>query len=123
MGNWKHTLTLINTEKRAAVCSKCGPVKVRNKPSNKLWRCSKAINEIEARYKKKKKQVYRKHLKKECERCGFKPEHRCQLDIHHLDGDHSNNVQGNLQTLCANCHRYVEEILRSSNKGYFLKRR
>lgn len=29
----------------------------------------------------------------------------CQLDIDHVDGDHTNNNPINLQTLCANCHR------------------
>jgi 5-methylcytosine-specific restriction endonuclease McrA len=40
-----------------------------------------------------------------CELCGFKAEHSCQLDVDHVDGDHSNNNPDNLQTLCANCHR------------------
>jgi 5-methylcytosine-specific restriction endonuclease McrA len=33
------------------------------------------------------------------------PEHVCQLDVHHRDGDHANNNEQNLMTLCANCHR------------------
>jgi hypothetical protein len=46
------------------------------------------------------------HLKgSECERCGFVPEHSCQLDVHHLDRDWQNNDPANVQTLCANCHR------------------
>ena len=40
-----------------------------------------------------------------CERCGFVPEHSCQLDVDHIDGDHDNDAPDNLQTLCANCHR------------------
>lgn len=40
-----------------------------------------------------------------CERCGFVPEHEGQLDVDHIDGNHSNNEPNNLQTLCANCHR------------------
>lgn len=40
-----------------------------------------------------------------CSCCGFIPEDPCQLDIDHIDGDHSNNDLINLQTLCANCHR------------------
>lgn len=31
--------------------------------------------------------------------------HHCQLDVDHIDGNHSNNKLSNLQTLCANCHR------------------
>lgn len=40
-----------------------------------------------------------------CEFCGFVALHPCQLDVDHIDGDHSNNEKSNLQTLCANCHR------------------
>ena len=52
------------------------------------------------RYKHKR---YPKQL--QCERCGFVPEWHGQLDIDHMDGDHTNNAPDNLQTLCANCHR------------------
>ncbi len=48
---------------------------------------------------------YKKHRKDICEKCGFIPEHICQLDVDHIDGDNSNNDISNLQTLCANCHR------------------
>lgn len=41
-----------------------------------------------------------------CEWCGFTPEHRCQLDVDHINGDNSDHREENLQTLCANCHRY-----------------
>lgn len=47
-----------------------------------------------------------------CTNCGFKAEHRCQLDLDHIDGDHTNNEKNNLQVLCANCHRlktYLKE--------------
>ena len=40
-----------------------------------------------------------------CEKCGFIAKHRCQLDVDHIDGDHDNNLESNLQTLCSNCHR------------------
>ncbi|MFL6518165.1 MAG: HNH endonuclease signature motif containing protein, partial [Bacillus sp. (in: firmicutes)] len=40
-----------------------------------------------------------------CEKCGFKAEHPCQLDVDHIDGKHNNNDESNLQVLCANCHR------------------
>ncbi|AZU99595.1 HNH endonuclease [Vibrio virus vB_VspP_SBP1] len=48
---------------------------------------------------------YQVHRKDHCERCGFVPEHPCQLDVDHKDGEHTNNAPENLQTLCANCHR------------------
>jgi len=48
---------------------------------------------------------YLKHKKMICEVCGFKAENICQMDIHHINGDHSDNHISNLQTLCSNCHR------------------
>lgn len=48
---------------------------------------------------------YRRYIKASCERCGFVPEHVCQLDVDHVDGDKANNDPTNLMTLCANCHR------------------
>ena len=48
---------------------------------------------------------YRLRVGTECSRCGFIPEHQCQLDVDHIDGNHKNDADENLQTLCANCHR------------------
>lgn len=48
---------------------------------------------------------YRSFKDSTCVICGFKAIHKCQLDVDHIDGDHSNNTPSNLQTLCANCHR------------------
>ena len=42
-----------------------------------------------------------------CEICEFVAINECQLDVHHRDGNHDNNAETNLQTLCANCHRLV----------------
>ena len=53
----------------------------------------------------KKERLHRLIKKDQCELCGFLPEHPCQLDLDHIDGDHSNNDPSNHQTLCANCHR------------------
>ena len=54
---------------------------------------------------KLKKHPYKKHRQTVCVSCGFVPQHLCQLDVDHIDGDHLNNDPNNLQTLCANCHR------------------
>lgn len=40
-----------------------------------------------------------------CSRCGFIPEHPCQLDRDHKDGNRYNSNPINIQVLCANCHR------------------
>lgn len=52
-----------------------------------------------------RKRIYRKYVADRCVRCGFIPEHICQLDVDHIDANHKNNAPDNLQTLCANCHR------------------
>ncbi|MBA2617887.1 MAG: HNH endonuclease [Rubrobacter sp.] len=48
--------------------------------------------------------VYKKGM---CERCGFRASHPSQIDVHHVDGDRTNDVPSNWQSLCANCHRLV----------------
>ena len=68
--------------------------------------CSKRLYEPTRNQRvDKQKRPYRSFVKDQCERCGFVPEHICQLDVDHKDGNHSNNEEANLQTLCANCHR------------------
>jgi len=49
--------------------------------------------------------TYRQHKGDVCEQCGFVPENTRQLDVHHIDYNHKNNIPDNLRTLCANCHR------------------
>ena len=49
--------------------------------------------------------TYRKSKGKLCERCGFIPIHKSQLDVDHKNEDHGDNRKENLWTLCANCHR------------------
>ena len=66
--------------------------------SNKIF-CSRKCKEDNRRY------PYKKYKKDSCEKCGFIAEHRAQLDVDHIDGNHQNNDPSNLQTLCANCHR------------------
>lgn len=65
---------------------------------------------------------YRKFKLKYCERCNFIPEHKCQLDVDHIDGNHHNNDPNNLQTLCANCHRlksYRQRYAPAFDRGFF----
>lgn len=53
---------------------------------------------------------YRRFKKNECEHCSFMAIDPCQLDVDHIDGNHSNNDPSNLQTLCANCHRLKTKV-------------
>ncbi len=49
---------------------------------------------------------YKKYKKDYCETCKFRGE-PCQMDINHKNGNHLDNQEKNLETLCANCHRLV----------------
>ena len=54
---------------------------------------------------REERRPYRQFVKDYCEECGFIAVHKCQLDVDHIYGNHENNEESNLQTLCANCHR------------------
>lgn len=41
-----------------------------------------------------------------CKICGIAPEDKKDLHADHIDGDRSNNLTKNLQTLCVDCHKY-----------------
>lgn len=60
---------------------------------------------------------YKKFKKATCGNCGFIPLHPCQLDVDHVDGNHSNHDASNLQTLCANCHRLKTFMQRWGDKS------
>lgn len=53
-----------------------------------------------------------------CECCGNtewngKP---IPLELHHIDGDHSNNTKENLQVLCPNCHAQTDNYRGKKNR-------
>ena len=58
--------------------------------------------------------------KNKCEKCGWSEEnqytHSVPLEVHHIDGDCTNNKEENLQLLCPNCHSLTENF-GSRNKG------
>lgn len=49
-----------------------------------------------------------------CERCGFEGKNpytnKTILQLHHLDGDCTNNTESNLQVLCPNCHAMTDNF-------------
>lgn len=98
------------------ICTKCnlnlvkknGISKKSNTPLYKKY-CSPC----EGKIYNIKDNTYRGYKKDKCEKCGFIPIHPCQLDVDHIDGNHSNNNEENLQTLCANCHRLKTQIARN----------
>ena len=55
-----------------------------------------------------------------CEKCGWGEKNEftgtIPLEIHHIDGDYTNNKEENLQVLCPNCHS-LTETHKSHNKN------
>jgi hypothetical protein len=120
MSEYKHTYKYDLGER--PICPKCG---VRNrsfgyfskKDGRPLFKkLCKRCNRDWERYERPRREVrptkpkygeigYRRMRELTCDTCGFKAEHHCQLDIDHIDGNHDNNEQSNLQVLCSNCHR------------------
>ncbi|AGH57068.1 hypothetical protein VPMG_00085 [Vibrio phage VBP32] len=71
-------------------------------------KCSPCLNKVEKQGKatrNNRRYVNAQHKEECCSRCGFLPEHPCQLDVDHIDGNPNNYAEDNIQTLCANCHR------------------
>ena len=111
MRNVRHKITNVNPDDRTAICSNCGPVRVKPKKRSGViasWGCRKAHNKQNRKYKN----PYKQYKEDTCTRCGFEAEDRAQLDVHHIDGNHFNNDPTNLTTLCANCHRLVHALER-----------
>ncbi len=55
--------------------------------------------------------------KNKCEKCGFVPEDKCQLDIVYKDGDKKNKTKSNMKTLCANCNRLHQKKMKEKKKS------
>lgn len=58
-------------------------------------------------YKMKRARLLKTGYKKnECEKCGISEwlGEPITVEIHHIDGDNTNNLLSNLQMLCPNCH-------------------
>jgi hypothetical protein len=121
---WVHRLSHVDLENLRAVCALCGPVSIYHNEKHDITRCRIALRETErikderrrARGRKppprierllSRRRKYRRFLKDRCERCSLEPEKPVQLEGHHVNGDHDDNRQENIITLCCNCHRLV----------------
>lgn len=79
--------------------------------------------------KRVRRYLLEKHNYK-CEVCGWGEINQhtgtIPLEIHHIDGDYTNNKESNLQVLCPNCHSLTETYKshnksgRSDRKKYYL---
>lgn len=93
----------------SGLCKICGIRKRRQKGrhADGTIKYATKCHKCSGNYKRndRNKRPYLKYKKAACDFCGFVPVHSCQLDVDHIDGNHTNNSMDNLQTLCANCHR------------------
>lgn len=87
-------------------CEDCGLAPKRNKGGGRYGATCNPC------HKAKWQRPYLKFRGTECEMCSYTPMFRSSLDVHHMDGDHTNDDPDNLQTLCATCHREMEGFLR-----------
>ena len=55
---------------------------------------------------------------RKCECCGLETwlDQPINLEVHHINGDRTNNSLENLQLLCPNCHSYTETFCYKSSK-------
>ena len=60
---------------------------------------------------------YLLHKKNKCEKCGFVPEDKCQLDVIYKDDNKKNKEKSNLKTLCSNCNRLHTKKMKEKKKS------
>lgn len=67
-----------------------------------------------------KKYLFRKY-NNSCQICGWNQVNKftgnVPLEVHHIDGDYTNNKEENLQLLCPNCHSLTETFKNHNVKG------
>ena len=125
-------------EKKTRYCINCG--NVLNNRSQKVFcslNCSTEYRYVEyiKRWKNGEEsgiageygisQNIRRYLKEKydnkCQLCGWGEINtftgNVPLEVHHIDGDYTNNTEENLQLLCPNCHSLTETFKNSNKNG------
>lgn len=91
----RHRLSEINAETRTAICTDCGPVKIRSRGKNGSFRCATDANARSKLYKKAYRRSRKIMLNGNCELCGT---------TERLVWDHSHKTGKFRGTLCGTCN-------------------
>ncbi len=76
----------------------------KNNPNYKDGKYTKEILELKESIRKRDNYI--------CQNCSkIQEEHHRKLDVHHIDGDDTNNDPENMITLCNSCHKTAQEKL------------
>ena len=72
---------------------------------------------LENTWRLKKRLISERYKEHRCERCGRErwEGNPIPLELHHIDGDRTNNELRNIELLCPNCHALTDNF-RGSNK-------
>ena len=102
----------LNIHQNVFCCSECS-FEYKHKEYIKLWKTGEknGMSGPDGISKTIRKYLFEKYNNK-CQLCGWGEEnphtHKVPLQIHHIDGDCTNNKEENLQLLCPNCHSLTE---------------
>lgn len=125
-GNYRPTCLRCYLDKRPQrepgprpLCVACNRnLAARSETHKSGWRSKCKSCQGGPRYRGPRKRPWKEPIQKPatptCAFCGFQSLHRCQMDMDHKDGDHSNTDPENLQWLCSNCHR-LKTYLKKEN--------
>lgn len=89
-------------------------------PANEYFNSKRKISSSKF-LKKLLKEGYKEY---NCEVCGIKEWNGkpITLQLHHIDGDDTNNLLSNLQVICPNCHSQTDNFRGNANKTEKAKR-
>lgn len=117
-------------DKRKKFCSKYCEREYKEKVFLNEWKngINNGMSGMYGVSKKIRDYLFKKHNNK-CELCGWgeinSHSNKIPLQIHHIDGDCTNNKEENLQLLCPNCHSLTETFgnLNKNSKRIFRKQK
>jgi 5-methylcytosine-specific restriction endonuclease McrA len=103
---WVHRLKDKDVKNRKAFCLGCKKIVDLTLTKYGVFHC---LNASRQQRNNRKDRLYRLKIYEnkinECQRCKTKNEDYRFFDIHHIDRNHNNYNDDNLEILCPNCHR------------------